>query len=96
MNDKERQEAYLKIMNHYGYEAQRNMLVEECAETIQAVQKCKRYGTKEAFEHLLGEIADLIVVTTQMYNFCGTGEIDRIIDEKLRRQLERIEKEKQE
>ncbi|MCC8111000.1 MAG: hypothetical protein LIO74_05070 [Ruminococcus sp.] len=33
------------IAEHYSFERQREILVEECAELIQVAQKCKRYPT---------------------------------------------------
>ena len=82
------------IMEHYGYEAQREQFVEECAEAILAVQKCKRkksvQGSQEAFENLKGEIADVLIMAAQMYHFLGADEIDRIIAKKLDRQMRRI------
>ena len=88
------------IMEHYGYEAQREQFVEECAEAIQAAQKCKRIhdnqGAREAFENLKEEIADVLIMAAQMYHFLGADEIDRIISKKLDRQIERIRSEENE
>ena len=36
----------IKNAEHYGYEAQSNQLVEECAELIQAVSKYRRAAAK--------------------------------------------------
>ena len=85
------EEKMKKIMEHYGYERQREQFVEECAEAIQAAQKCKRRGSKEDFEHFMGELADVIIMATQIYNFMDTTKVDEIIDQKLDRQLKRIE-----
>ena len=38
-------EMNLEIAKYYGYEAQSNQLVEECAELIQAVNKYRRVET---------------------------------------------------
>lgn len=91
MNEENR--AKLKaVMKHYGYENQREVFVEECAELIQAVQKCKRNNT-DISENLKEEIADVMIMCLQMREFVGKGSIDDIIVEKLQRQLERIEEE---
>lgn len=87
-----------KIMDYYGYENQREMLIEECAEAIQAVQKLKRVPVSSQefernYEHLKEEIADLLIVAAQMYMFLGDKGIDKIIDYKITRQIERIEEE---
>jgi ribosome modulation factor len=79
-----------EIAYHYGYESQREQLIEECAEAILAAQKCKRYGSKGSFEALCGEVADVLVMAQQMRLLMGAKVIDEIIDKKLNRQLGRI------
>ena len=83
----------IRIAEHYGYEAQREQLIEECAEAILAAQKCKRHGSKDNFEELCGEVADMLIVAQQMRLLMSTTLIDRIVNEKLERQLGRIENE---
>ena len=62
---------------HYGYEAQSNQLVEECAELIQAVNKFRRsgaiagkpivdYESLVALENLIEEIADVEIMLEQI------------------------------
>ena len=55
---------------HYGYEAQSNQLVEECAELIQAVSKYRRAVTDEekliALENFIEEIADVEIMLEQI------------------------------
>lgn len=83
----------LRIMNHYGYDSQREMFIEECAEAIQAAQKCKRVGDIDAFKHFCEEVADVCIMAAQMRLFLGSEKIDKIVDAKLKRQLGRIEDE---
>lgn len=80
----------IRIAEHYGYEAQREQFEEECAEAILAAQKCKRHGSKDNFEALCGEVADVLVMAQQMRILMGAKVIDEIIDKKLNRQLGRI------
>lgn len=84
---------YERIAFHYGYEAQREQFVEECSEAILAVQKLKRHGSKANFEALESEVADVLIMATQMRLLMGTSTIDRIIRQKLQRQIKRIEEE---
>lgn len=79
-----------EIAYHYGYESQREQLIEECAEAILAAQKCKRYGSNESFKALCGEVADVLIMAQQMRLLMGAKVIDEIIDKKLNRQLGRI------
>jgi NTP pyrophosphatase (non-canonical NTP hydrolase) len=66
-----------KVADFYGYEAQSNQLVEECAELIQAISKyrravlCKGQPTAEgikaiALENIVEEIADVEVMLEQI------------------------------
>lgn len=80
----------IRIAEHHGYEAQREQFEEECAEAILAAQKCKRHGSKDNFEALCGEVADVLIMAQQMRLLMGAKVIDEIIDKKLNRQLGRI------
>lgn len=82
-----------RIAYHYGYDAQREQFIEECAEAILAAQKCKRYGSNGSFKALCSEVADVLVMAQQMRLLMGAKVIDEIIDKKLNRQLGRIENE---
>lgn len=81
------------IADYYGYFAQRDMLTEECGEAIQAVNKCRRccVGAQDNF---LGELADIKVLLAQMEHFLNEDKITAIANEKIARELKRIEKEK--
>lgn len=91
-----------RIYEHYGVKAQREQLVEECAELIKAACKftraAKDYGTKaysEAQREFISEAADVAIMLEQHILCCfGEKEIDDYIDYKLQRQLKRIEAEK--
>jgi NTP pyrophosphatase (non-canonical NTP hydrolase) len=49
----------------FGYSHQKDMMVEECAELIQAIQKTKRYS-KGYEENMFEEIADCYIVLMQL------------------------------
>ncbi|MCR5076101.1 MAG: hypothetical protein K6A79_09915 [Ruminococcus sp.] len=82
-----------EIAYHYGYDAQREQFIEECAEAILAAQKCKRHGSKGNFVNLCEEVADVLIMAQQMRLLMSTSLIDSFIDKKLNRQLGRIESE---
>lgn len=90
----EQNEKITIIMNNYTYEQQREIFVEECAEAIKAVQKCKRAeftsNCNDIFENLKEEVADVCIMAEQMKKFLGSDSINNIIDEKLSRQIRRI------
>lgn len=88
MTDKQ-EAAIEQITSHYTYDHQRDVAVEECAEFIQAVCKCKR-GKPDAFDNFKEEVADVLIMAEQMRQYIGTETVDKIINAKLQRQLNRI------
>ena len=84
---------------YYGYEAQSNQLVEECAELIQAVSKYRRAAAKGEDEKLIAlcnlveEIADVEIMLEQIKYLLKIPEEDLIAYEqfKVNRTKERIE-----
>lgn len=88
-----------KVAEHYGYEAQSNQLIEECAELIQAVNKyrraTKRIHSKEvdiALDNLVEEITDVEIMLEQIKHLLQIpeGDIDAIKRYKVKRIMERI------
>ena len=97
---KEPYDLAAKIIRHYGTEHQKDILIEECAELIQAVEKSRRRiltEDKPAYTYdMISEMADVQIMLWQFESVmtaysrqCFEDEIQR----KLRRQLDRIEKE---
>ena len=79
-----------QIAKYYGYESQMDMLCEECGEFIQARNKLRRNVTG-AYDNCLEEIADIAIMVEQMKLICGADKIEHIMNEKLDRQIQRIE-----
>lgn len=82
------------IADYYGFTSQADMLIEESAEFIQAVSKFRR-GNGNEYAHIKEELADVLVCAEQLKYLLGTSDIENIMNAKLDRQLQRIEKEKQ-
>jgi NTP pyrophosphatase (non-canonical NTP hydrolase) len=82
-----------QIAEHYGYSAQSDIAIEECAELQKAILKLRRGWNTERYAELLGEIADVLIMSRQLRYIFGYDKIDRIVDEKLNRQIERINNE---
>ena len=88
------------IAERYGYEPQSRQCIEEMAELTQAINKMWRkqnFGgnSKEiaqAHENVLEEIADVLIMIWQLKELLdiGEGELLKIINQKLDRQLQRI------
>jgi NTP pyrophosphatase (non-canonical NTP hydrolase) len=79
----------IQIANHYG-SAQADIMIEECGELIQAICKLRRGWSEERFQHVKEELADVLIMARQLRVMLGADDIDRIIGEKLDRQIERI------
>lgn len=95
-------EELLRIINHYGINNQQRKLEEEVFElqeviTIYELKNSVQYeiplteliATKE---HFTEECADVIVMLLQfmLYYDVDTDELNKMIDQKIKRQLERI------
>jgi membrane-associated HD superfamily phosphohydrolase len=98
---KEKQfEALQKIADCYGEDAQARQLIEEMAELIVAMQKYDRYcesGEREKAEkwayNFLEELADVKIMIEQIiYLNKAETAVEKIIQEKIERQLKRIDK----
>lgn len=79
-----------QIATHYGVTSQVDIAIEECGELIQAVCKFRRGYSEERYTNLLEEIADVYIMARQLRFLFGYEEIDRIVNEKLDRQMRRI------
>lgn len=86
-----------QISNHYGYTHQKNMLIEEMAELIQALNKLERYGRGSVFSrNVIEEIADVEIMLAQVkYLLNVEDEVNDIVVEKIKRQINRVELEKE-
>lgn len=88
------------IIDHYGVDEQLDMLVEECAELIQAICKCKRYGVTgyniDYLYDVMEEMADVenLIEQINLGNKKYHHTLDKFKNYKVNRQLERIALEK--
>lgn len=91
-------EDLLKIIKHYGVNAQQRQLAEEVFELQEAITAYENdyeglytYGT----EHIAEEIADVMVLLLQFSEYYDLDiyDISKIMDNKIKRQLERIKNE---
>lgn len=83
-----------QIAAHYGFTSQADMLCEESAEFMVALNKLRR-GKADAYENIKEEVADVLIMARQLRYLLGYEEIDRTISEKLNRQMQRIANEEQ-
>lgn len=85
-----------EIIGYYGHESQKMMLLEEMAELQKEI--CKDMRGKPNQNAITEEVADVLIMLEQiqmMYHISET-KLHKITNEKLHRQLRRIEDEKSE
>ena len=95
--NKEPYDLAAKIIRHYGTEHQKDILIEECAELIQAVEKTRRFGEPpELTADMIEEMADVYIMIMQFESIMGpywSGVFDKTVEDKLVRQMDRISEE---
>lgn len=85
-----------EIINHYGVDNQLGIHMEECSELIQAISKCHRYNNAESRDHLIEEIADVIICIDQLKTIfnISNDDIQRVVNKKYARQINRLNNDK--
>lgn len=95
----------LKIISHYGVNAQQRQLAEEVFELQEAITTHELKNSVsyeipiteivETKEHIAEEIADVAVLLNQFIDYydLDSGKIQELADYKIKRQLERIKNE---
>lgn len=91
----------LEIARYYGFDAQTNQLIEECAELIQAINKYKRkhIGGQpldvqvSTWNQVVEEIADVEVMLCQIKQLFGITEheVEDVAERKIERTMMRME-----
>lgn len=93
MNKHEQAKSLHTIISTYGVNPQVDMAIEECSELTKALLKFRRKPTSATRHDIIDELADVQIMLNQMkIIFDCTGEVENMIDYKINRQLERIEK----
>ena len=96
-----------EIADHYGFDSQSHMLIEEMAELAQAINKLYRStgthgyptddGVTKTIANLHEEIADVEICLEQLTHLLHCrATVDAWKEKKVERQLERMEKENEE
>lgn len=75
-----------KAIKVFGKEKQMDMVVEECAELIQAVNKYKRNPNIDTLKSLAGEIADVQIMIDQLIEMHDLEfDVNKFVNIKLER-----------
>lgn len=86
------------IAQHYGYHLQKEQAIEEMAEltlAIKKLEKKKQDSTeyRSTFNNIIEEIADVSIMCMQLAELTNSNKVVEIVNQKLDRQLKRIEEE---
>lgn len=80
-----------KTMSVKTFDRQLEQAIEEASEFILAAQKVKRFRDEsDRWDNLREETGDLLIMMEQMRGFLGMELVDKSIDFKLDRELERM------
>lgn len=83
-----RRDLYNSVINAFGIDAQKWMLIEECGELLNAIAKLKRGRSSK--DDVITELADVHIMVEQMAFFFGWNEFVDEKERKLKRLQERL------
>lgn len=92
MNNQELCKIYRQAIKRYGVEAQTKMAVEEMAELTNALMKLSRGRVSDVA--VIEEIADVVIMSTQLAIIFGEKQVLKEIDLKTERLRQRLNAEK--
>lgn len=86
-------ETCKSIANHYGRESQVLIAIEEMSELTKEL--CKYFRRYDRKKEIIEEVADAQIMLEQLIELFGIeGDVDKMIDYKLNRQIRRMEQER--
>lgn len=88
MNDKQKSFCR-RILAHYGVNNQHKQAIQECSELITAI--CHRMDGRATDDAVIDELADVSIMVEQLANVYGRARVESRIEDKLRRQIGRME-----
>ena len=96
-----RPEVLQQAIDTYGSRAQEEMAIEEMSELTKAIVKRHRAKDKPSYDRAMNniaeEMADVIIMLTQLLMFYGNRkDVQRAVDEKVKRLAGRLESERAE
>jgi len=94
MINKELTELFEDCLTYWGEEAQLEMVQEECAELILAIFHYNR-GREGSKDNLIEELGDVWLMVSQMIHYYGQDEVEKMIDLKSERTLNKLNKYKE-
>lgn len=81
-----------QALNTYGIDKQLDIAIEEMAELTKAIIKHRRYASRETYENLCEETADVAIMIEQIFMSTEFGDVARYAVEKINRLEDRLNK----
>lgn len=88
------EEDILTILEYYGYSNQKLKLIEEMAELTQAIIKDSLAPTFESYHNMVDELADVLIVISQIELHNKSDYLSETIRNKISRTINNIKIEK--
>lgn len=92
MDKRTTKQVYREAIRKWGLPSQFNMLMEECAELIQAVSKVIRYDNPADWNNLAEEMADVENMIDQIKISCNWQFLEEKVNTKKHEKLLRLQK----
>ena len=90
-----KEEIYKKALEKWGLEPQLNMVIEECAELIQSIQKLRRLPAPEREKQIIGnlaeETADVLIMLEQLNLMFEKDNFKDAVESKKIQKIKRLE-----
>lgn len=90
---KEQREICQKALDTYGIDKQLDIAIEEMSELTKAIIKHRRYATRETYENLCEETADVAIMIEQIFLSTKCDDVSKYAIEKINRLKQRLESE---
>lgn len=92
MTREARDRGILEIIQHYGANIQTDKAIEEMAELTKALLKFRTDPSEKNLDGIIEELGDVALMISQLGIIYDCGEdVERVIDRKIKRQIERME-----
>jgi NTP pyrophosphatase (non-canonical NTP hydrolase) len=90
---KEQRAILQQALNTYGIDKQLDIAIEEMAELTKAIIKHRRYASRETYENLCEETADVAIMIEQIFLSTRCDDVAKYATAKIARLKQRLERE---
>ena len=88
---KEQREICKKALDTFGIDKQLDIAIEEMAELTKAIIKHRRYASRETYENLCEETADVAIMIEQVFLSVKCDDVAKYATAKIKRLKQRLD-----